>query len=348
MKALCNLRTWMVVILGFMLIGSGGAAHGGPIILKVSAHTPPPIPHSRAGMWIIQEVEKRSKGQIKVEYYYSSSLIPAKETIAGLQDGVADIAFVNATYEPGRLPLSTVATLPATSPGRYYPTAKAVADLYKMPEMKAEIDQYNIMYLGPLPNTSYGVWSKKPLRSLADLRGLKVLATGEHATLMKTLGAVPVSMVSPEAYSALQKGILDGGLANPTMGIGYKWEEVCAYFYALPIGNYGMFVGMNKNSWKKLPAGVQKMFQDLHDEACRQAHQIYQGYGDQMLKKVVAEKRVTVQQPSAEDVTALKKIAKEEIWIKWVKKMEEKKLAGQKVLDRWLELLQFYHAQSPL
>jgi TRAP-type C4-dicarboxylate transport system substrate-binding protein len=347
MKGLYSLRTWIVLIFGFMLIGSGGAAYGGPIILKISAHTPPPIPHSRAGMWIVQEVEKRSKGQIKVEYYYSSSLIPAKETIAGLQDGVADMAFVNASYEPGRLPLSTVATLPATSPGKYYPTAKAVADLYKMPEMKAEIDQYNIMYIGPLSNTSYGIWSKKQIRSLADLKGLKVLATGEHATLMKTLGAVPVSMVSPEAYAALQKGILDGGLANPTMGIGYKWEEVSPYYYALPIGNYGMFVGMNKNSWKKLPADVQKLFLDTHDEACRQAHQIYQGYGDMMLKKMVAEKRMTVTEPSAEDVGNLKKIAKEVIWVKWVKKMEARGLAGQKVLDRWLELLQMHHAKNP-
>ena len=84
-----------------------------------------------------------------------------------------------------------------------------------MPELKAELDQNNIMYLGPVCAISYGFWTKRPVRSIADLKGKKIMATGEHSLLMKSFGAVPVSMVSTEAYPAMEKGIVDGGLANP-------------------------------------------------------------------------------------------------------------------------------------
>ena len=103
---------------------------------------------------------------------------------------------------------------------------------------------------------------------------------------------------------------------------------------------------MNKNSWNKLPADIQKMFIDLHDEACRKGHEIYQGNSDNKLKEFVSKGIVTVIKPSAAEV-AFAKTAHDVIWVKWVKKMEEKGLAGQKVLDNWLALYKKYDAQSP-
>lgn len=73
-----------------------------PLILKVNQFTPSKIPATLANIWILQEVEKRSKGRLKFEIYYSSGLIPAKQEIEGLQTGIADIANVVPDFHPGK------------------------------------------------------------------------------------------------------------------------------------------------------------------------------------------------------------------------------------------------------
>jgi TRAP-type C4-dicarboxylate transport system substrate-binding protein len=319
-----------------------------PLVLKAATWTPAHIPHGRAGMWLVQDVEKRSQGRIKIEYYWSNSLVPAKQLVDALQKGVADIAFINPAYQPGKLPLMTVNTLPATSPGEYYPTAKAFQELMQMPEMEAEIGKLNIQYLGPLTNTTYGVWtSKKHVHHVEDLKGLKIRAIGLQANLLDALGGVPVSLGATEIYQAIAKGTLDGGGANAPMAIGYKWEEVAKYYYTIPLGNMAMILGVNKDSWEKIPPDIQDRFRAVHDVALGAAHDLYQGEGEVMLNKMVAAGKVIVTEPSPEDLAKVRKAAKEKIWSDWVKKMEKKGLPGQKVLDRWLELLAKWHGTSP-
>jgi TRAP-type C4-dicarboxylate transport system substrate-binding protein len=342
----------LLVVTALVMSGNAGDLYAAPaakpLILKVASWMPAHVPHGRSGIWLVQEVERKSQGRVKMEYYWSNSLVPAKQLIDALQKGVADIAFINPAYQPGKLPLLTVNTLPATSPGEYYPTAKALEELMQMPEIRAELDKLNIRYLGPLPNTTYGIWtSKKQVRHVADLKGLKIRTLGLMDNLLHALGGVPVSLGATEIYQAIEKGTLDGGAANPSMALGYKWEEVTKYYYPIAFGNVAMFVGVNKDSWKKIPPDIQAHFTALHDIACGVAHQIYQGEGERMLDKFVAEGKITVTQPSPEDFATVRKVAKEKIWADWVNKMNKKGLPGQKVMDRWLELLAKWHGESP-
>jgi len=308
-----------------------------PLILKFAGWTPPQHPFSRSGIWIVQEMEKRSQGRIKVEYYWSNSLIPAPQLIDAVQKGVADIAFINPAYQPGKMPLLSVISI---SVGDVCPSAKALQELMQMPEVKAELDGLNMRYLGPLTNNSYGVWTKsKQVRTLADLKGLKVRAIGNHANLLHALGGVPVSMPPTDIYQAIEKGTLDGALANPSFALGYKWDEVTKYYNPVPFGGLGQFVAINKSSWEKLPPDLQKRAAAIHDMACGAAHEIYQGGGEVLLQQAVAQGKTIVTQPSQEDVAKMQEVTKTKIAADWVDKMNKKGLPGQKVLDRWLELL---------
>ncbi len=319
-----------------------------PLVFKFASWTPPQVNFAREGAWIVREMEKRSQGRIKIEYYWSNSLIPAKQIMDALQKGVADIAFVNPNYQPGKTPLLTVTSLPATGAWDMCPTSKALQGLMEMPEVKAELDGLNIRYLGPLTNDSYGVWtSKKQVRNLGDLKGLKLRAIGNHANLLHALGGVPVSLGAPEIYQAIEKGTLDGALANPSFALGYKWDEVTKYYYNIPFGGLGQYVAINKSSWDKIPPDMQKRIGALHDIACGTAQEIYQGGGEALLAAVVAKGKITLTQPSPEDIAKLMKVSKEKIWDDWVDKMNKKGLPGQKVLDRWLELLARWHGTSP-
>ncbi len=345
-------KKWMVSLAAVLsvvfLLNVVPAAAAQPLTLKVSfwTHAPEKNLYSRANGWILREVEKRAQGRIKFEYYYSGSLLPGRETVAGLRDGVADIAFCVSFYESGKLPLSTVTTLPMA--GRnYYSSAMAFRELMQLPEMKAELDKYNIRYLAQCTNSSYAVWTSSPVKSLDDLKGKKLRAIGGQGKMVKALGGVPVSVVSTELYTALERKTLDGTLANPTFGTDYKFQEVCPNYYAMLFGNASVFLGINKDSWKKIPADIQKMFDDLAEDAAKAGHEIYELKGVKKLQELKQQGVVTVTQPSKADVARATAIAKETVWKEWVEKMNKKGLAGQKVLDNYLKLVEKWDARNP-
>ena len=292
------------------------------------------------------EAEKRSEGRLKVEYHHSGTLIPAKDKITGLQAKIADMGTLNQAYMPAQVPLSTVARLPGIAED-VWPVATAFAELMKMPELKAELGQWDLMYLSPWALASYGVWTKEPVHSIADLKGMKLMAVGEHAPVVAALGAVPVSVVSTESYTALQRGTVDGNLGSSSYCNAYKWYEIAKYFYALPIGAQTLFSAINIKSWEKLPTDIQQMFIDLHDEACRNNHEVYQIGGEELLKTMVAEHGVKVTEASAEDIALLKKACEDTVWKDWAEKMNEQNLPGQKVLDNWMKLNEKYAELNP-
>jgi TRAP-type C4-dicarboxylate transport system substrate-binding protein len=127
-----------------------------PLVLKFSTWTSKKSTYVPSNTWILKEVEKRSKGRLKIEFYYSGSLVPARETLKGLQTGVADIALVPTSYAPGKSPLSTVGSNPMTGQ-RFYSTAMGFSEVAKLPEVKAELDRYNVRYLSFSNNSVYHI-----------------------------------------------------------------------------------------------------------------------------------------------------------------------------------------------
>jgi TRAP-type C4-dicarboxylate transport system substrate-binding protein len=348
-KKFWSLGIAVLFLPGFLLWGPADfswAAPPKPLILKVSLFPPAGIPYVRANGWILQEVEKRSQGRIKFEYYYSGSLLPAKDTVAGLKTGVADLGIVSGAYEPGKLPLMTVTSLPMTGT-RFFSSAMAISDLMELPEFKAELDRYNIRFVSFWQNSSYGLWSIKPIRNLADMKGKKIRAVGEQATFIKDLGGVPVSMVVTETYNALQRGTVDGTLANPIFAFDYKFNEVCPYYYSMMFGNVGYILAMNKDSWKKIPPDLQKMFSDLREEAAKIGHEIYETAGWKNIEEAQAKGTITIFKPSKEDLAAARNVAKNTVWKDWVEKMNKKGLPGQKIFDAYLQDLDKWEERSP-
>lgn len=346
-----SMRTILIGIfclfaLSVPLIQQAQGAQEKPLILKVAIFTPAGITYTKANCWILEEIEKRSNGRIKFEYYFSASLLPAKETVNGIKTGVADIAIASGAYEPGKLPLSTVTSLPMTGT-RFYSSAMAIADIVQIPEFKAELDKYNMQYLSFYQNSSYGLWLVKPFQTLADLKGRKIRAVAEHASLLKDLGAVPVTIVVTETYSALERGTVDGTLANPIFAFDYKFNEVCPHYYSMMFGNVGYLLCVNKDSWKKVPADVQKMFTDLREEAAKIGHEIYETAGEKNLEQAQAKGIIKIVNPPEAEIAHVRQVAKDTIWKEWIEKMNKRGLPGQKVLDGYLSALEKWEAKSP-
>ena len=96
-------------------------------------------------------------------------------------------------------------------------------------------------------------YCNKPIRSVDDLKGLKVRSfTPSMAALIQNLGAAPVTLPFSEVYPALQRGVADCGVTSPASGNSGKWPEVTTHY--LPLSVSGSVQGhfMNLDYWKRL------------------------------------------------------------------------------------------------
>ncbi len=91
--------------------------------------------------------------------------------------------------------------------------------------------------------------TKKPVKTLDDLKGMKIRCTGMAAKIVTALGGVPVAMPMGETYDALSRAVVDGSMAPQESLQGWKWGEVVKYTIENFGSSYstGFFVVMNKD-----------------------------------------------------------------------------------------------------
>jgi TRAP-type C4-dicarboxylate transport system substrate-binding protein len=110
--------------------------------------------------------------------------------------------------------------------------------------------------------------SKKPVRTLAEMKGLKVRATGLSQKIVTALGGTPVSMPQSETYESLSKGVVDATLCPIETLKGWKQGEVISSVTDATAVGYttAMFVVMNKGKWDSLPPDVQQIITEVSAE----------------------------------------------------------------------------------
>ncbi len=135
---------------------------------------------------------------------------------------------------------------------------KAV-DAYRVAFDKRLQSKFNAKVLTLWPFGPQVFYCNKEIKSLDDLKGLKVRSfTPSMAALIQHLGATPVTLQFSEVYPALQRGVANCGVTSPTSGNSGKWPEVTTHFLPLSVSGsvQGHFV--NLDHWKKYSAADQK------------------------------------------------------------------------------------------
>jgi TRAP-type C4-dicarboxylate transport system substrate-binding protein len=178
--------------------------------------------------------------------------------------GISDIGFSVLAYTRGKFPLTEVSDLPIGMKSGLVAT-KAINDYYKKFKPK-EFDEVKVMYLhGHGPGI---IHSKKEVKTLEELKGMKIRCTGMAAKIAGALGATPVAMPMGETYDALSRGVVDASMAPQEALQGWKWGEVVKFTIENFGSSYssGMFVVMNKDKWNSLPPDVQKIIEQVNEE----------------------------------------------------------------------------------
>ncbi len=241
------------------------AAFAGPIKLTYSCFLPPTHIQSKLAEAWCREVEKRTNGRVKIDYYAGQTLTKAKQCYDGTVEGISDIGFSVLAYTRGRFPVMSAVDLPLGYTSGEVATRVANA-VYRKFKPK-ELSDTEVMYLhahGPgLLHTK-----SRPVRKLEDIKGLKLRGTGTSSLVIKALGGTPVPKPMPETYQMLQKGVVDGSVYPLEANKGWKLGEVTKYCTAAFSTAYTttFFVVMNKDRWQSLPADIQQIIRQINSE----------------------------------------------------------------------------------
>jgi TRAP-type C4-dicarboxylate transport system substrate-binding protein len=224
-----------------------------------------PLPQFQLWTWLADELDKRTRGQVKLEVVSLPELgLTGFELVRVTRAGLVDVGDVLPTYVAGDVPIVEGVDLPGLF--KDFETSVKAHAAY-MAVLKKYEDKLGGVVLGAYLWPHQVIFSRKPVRTPADLKGLKVRVYGTAQTeFARALGMEPVSLAFAEVYTALERGTVDAGFTGTYSGWGVKWFEVTKYLVDVAHGPVaGTFV-VSKRTWDKLTPELQANLRKLGDE----------------------------------------------------------------------------------
>jgi TRAP-type C4-dicarboxylate transport system substrate-binding protein len=261
---LISLPLALIISAAFIFPGLNPPAFSAEVNLKISNYFPPPAMQSKLLEEFSRDLESRSGGRIKVQYFAGGSLLKAPATIKGVDSGIADIGLAHIEYTRGRFPVMEACEMPVGYSSGWV-ASQIMNDFYNK-FMPKEFDDYKVLWFHA--NAPSMIISKKPVRKLEDMKGLTFRAPGSFGDVIKALGGTPAPTPIMETYDAIAKGVIDGVFTPYETLRTFKFAEVAKYVTnTASIGPcYPFYVVMNKKSYQKMPPDLKAVLNILSGE----------------------------------------------------------------------------------
>jgi len=212
-------------------------------------------------MWA-DNVEEMSGGRLTIEVHGAGEIVPATSVFDSVRDGVLDCGQNTPAFQKGQYPAGD---LFYTLPGGVTETNDLLVWMYGGEGQALAQEMYGdiikVFPLGLTPPES-GIWTTKPVKTLDDIKGLKIRSAGLSMELWKKLGASVVLLPGGEVVPSLRRGVIDGAeFAFPSMDVGLGLHEVCKYLMGPPIhmGSNIFQLLINPRAWEKLPEDLKEI-----------------------------------------------------------------------------------------
>ena len=178
----------------------------------------------------VKRVNEMADGRLRIDYLVAGSVVKPFEVMDAVNKGVLDAGHSVPVYWYGK---SKVASLFGSGPINGCDAAQTLAWIYRGGglEMYQELLQkLNLDVVGyfamPMPTQPLG-WFKNPVKSSADIKGLKYRTVGLAADLMQEMGAKVTQLPGGEIIPALEKGVIDAfEFNNPTSDMRFGAQDV--------------------------------------------------------------------------------------------------------------------------
>ncbi len=220
-----------------------------------------PIETQLVQLWA-KDIELATDGKVKIVSYPGETLVKAADIYDGVVNGISDVGISCFAYTRGRFPVLEVFELP----GIIYNNSTVASNVawegiqtLNPPEVQ---DTKLMMVITTGPGD---LFTQTPVKTLADIEGMQIRATGLSAKTLAALGASPVAMAQSEAYESLSKGVVKGNLGPVEVLKGWKQAEVTKYITRTPfLYNTLFFVTMNADTWNSLSPEVQAAIEEVN------------------------------------------------------------------------------------
>ncbi len=288
-------------------------------------------------------VKKSTEHELKIQIYPNQTLSKGKENWTAIKTGRADMGWCFHGYWPGMTPLADVISLPALPFKTGEKGSEVLWTLYEtFPEIKKQFDDNHILLLYTTEPYLL-ITTKKQVKTLEDLKGMKVRMTGGPPTdQMKALGGIPMSIPMPDVYLALKQGVIDGmGTCWEAIHT-YRFYEVADYYTQTPFPAVYFSIAVNKRKWNSLPDDVKKAISSVSGlKGSKFWGRNYDKAKEGVLKLgKESGKDINAYSLPDEEINRWLEIGGKPIWNEWVEKMEKEGYKNARdILDTTVKLL---------
>lgn len=317
----------LITLACMALLAFASPAQAAPVTLKFATQNTENAWTTVNGIkpWV-EKVQAESNGSLDIEFYANQTLTKGNQAWQSVRKGIADISWVTMGSYPGMNLLMEI----INQPGMNFDTAMEGVDrIYAIAEkVPAAMQPFSTnkvlaMYSGD-PGTGVLI-STKPIRSLEDLKGMKIrCAAGAYLDMLKALGASPVVLPMPDCYMALQKGTIDGVLGDIDSYLSFRFYEVAKYaLHNIPRGCTMFLMIMNEKKYDSLPAEAKKAIDDNSGPAGSKWLAEHFSYNQRSLFQTASEKGAEVIRLSDEEKARWTELLTP-LWDEWLEKASEK------------------------
>jgi TRAP-type C4-dicarboxylate transport system substrate-binding protein len=204
---------------------------------------------------VFAEISKETNGAINWKLVPGGQLADPKATFQAAGEGLMHAGLGIVTYVPNLIPsLNAIYSTVVFGDDVVAASGAAVETItLNCPSCVDEVKKINLVLLSGWTSSAYRLACREPVRSLADLKGKRVRATGGSTELMNMAGATPISATLPEAVQLLQRGGLDCQFGVHTWLKTFGYADFAKHLTDYPLGITGPAIGMlmNRDAWTK-------------------------------------------------------------------------------------------------
>lgn len=242
------------------------------------------------------EVDKATAGQLKITVHANSTLFKANEIKRAVQGGqvqAGEILMVAYENESGVLGVDGIPFL-VTS----YEAARKLYQAQR-PVLEKYLERQGLTLLYCVPWPASGIYTRKPVNAMADMRGVKWRAYSPATTKMgELMGAQPVTVQAAELSQALATGVVEAFMTSSQTGVDSRVYEQVKYFYDLQAALPKNAVFVNAATFQALTPAQQAAVRKAATEAEGRGWSASMEWNEKSKKTLVA-KGMQVLAPSA-------------------------------------------------
>jgi TRAP-type C4-dicarboxylate transport system substrate-binding protein len=213
--------------------------------------------HTENLVQFANDIDKASGGKLKITVHANASLFKAPEIKRAVQGGQAQIGEILLVNFQNEWPIYGADGLPFLADS--YDEAVKLWKAQK-PMLESKLAEQGMMVLYAVPWPPQGIYSKKPLNSAADLKGIKWRAySPATARIAELVGAQPVTVQAAEVSQAFATGVAESMMSSGSTGWDAKLHEHVKYWYDTQAWLPKNAVIVNKAAYDALDAATKQV-----------------------------------------------------------------------------------------